>query len=178
MQHPDLLLARGTSMMNVVLFSTTCFGAWNLNFPKSSRLAAHMWHFGQSTLWAVLHLFLNWYRCYCRNMVGGTGEGMWSSKFCHCSYSIINLVSSQSSDRDSMAQIWWVLQYHKLLQYFATVLRTIFSNCAAIHAFGWISTAQSRSDGWDCLLQYSLYSCLRTPIPDEARFRCKCTPKN
>jgi hypothetical protein len=64
-------------------------------------------------------------------------QGMRSSEFHHCRYSTVNLISFQSSDRDLMAQIWRVLQYHE--HYF---LKNV-----TVSVFGWISTAQSRTDG-------------------------------
>jgi hypothetical protein len=43
---------------------------------------------------------------------------IWILASVHCSYSAVNLTPSQSFDRDSMTQIYRVLQYHE----FATVI--------------------------------------------------------
>jgi hypothetical protein len=71
----------------------------------------------------------------------------------YSSYSTMTLVFSQPSDRDSVVQIWWLLRYYE--QYFLKVLQ--------YHVFGWISATRSKTDGWNCLLQGTLCSCLRGP---------------
>jgi hypothetical protein len=44
---------------------------------------------------------------------GPPQAGIWIICIVHCNYSAVNLTLSQPFDRDSIAQIYRVLQYHK-----------------------------------------------------------------